>query len=84
MLELKEKAIILREEHLSHQMVVFGHFKKIDDVKISVKSLLTFGELYIFLGTADVLEAALTTTAVASKEVVTQGLHRAIDELLLV
>ena len=64
MLELEEEAIVLREKDLSHQVVVLGHLKQIDNIKVSVESLLAFLELYVFLSPGYFREATLTAAAI--------------------
>ena len=34
-LQFKEKTIVLREEHIFHELVVFDHFKQIDNIQVS-------------------------------------------------
>ena len=50
MLEFEEKTVILREEYVFHQLIVFDHFEKVDDVQVLRKHLLTFLQLDVLLG----------------------------------
>ena len=41
-LKLEEESVVFCEEHLSHHVVIFDHFKQVNYVKISVEHLYTF------------------------------------------
>ena len=56
MLQFEEKAIVLREEHIFHEFVVFDHFKQINDVQVSREHFLTLLQLHVLISTLEVLQ----------------------------
>ena len=58
-LKLEEKAIILREKDVLHQLVVFDHLEKVHDIQISRQHFLPLRQLKISLSLLQVLQSAL-------------------------
>ena len=83
MLEFEEKTIILREEYVFHQLVVFNHFEEVDDVQVLRKHLLALLQLDVLLGLLQMLEFAPGPTG-QTAEVERQGLAIAVREAGLV
>ena len=59
MLQFEEKAIVLREENIFHELVVLDHFKQVHDVQVSREHFLTLLQLHILISTLEMLQLVL-------------------------